>query len=111
MLPKPYNGTTTLDDLLRKADEEKATIERTCKRSALFMSNLSRPATEGVYWSMAAAIIILAMAVGVVYSNNQKEYRYSLSTIYLLSDKSGSRASLGAAGRHHIFSEQHVNPF
>lgn len=85
MPPIPYNGTTTLDDLLRKADEEKANLEKSCKRSALFMSNLSRPATEGVYWSMIVAIILLAMAVGVVYANNQKEYRYSLSTMVLLS--------------------------
>jgi len=75
MLPGAYTGTTTLDDLLREADENKAKLLKSCTKSATFLSKVSRPATEGVYWSMTVAIIILAMAAGVVYSNTEKEYR------------------------------------
>jgi hypothetical protein len=55
------------------------TVTAACHRNARFMSNLSRGAAEGVYWAMAAGIIILAMFAAVVYSNTEKEYRYSPS--------------------------------
>jgi hypothetical protein len=61
-------------------------IATACYKNARFMGNLSRAATEGVYWSMAAGIIILAMFAAVVYSNTEKEYRYGSRILTLLLD-------------------------
>jgi hypothetical protein len=73
--------------LLANVPVRNGTVTAACLRNARFMARLSRGATEGVYWAMAAGIIILAMFAAVVYSNTEKEYRYSPSLLNCLLDK------------------------
>jgi hypothetical protein len=83
VFPRKYNGKLTLDDLLWAKEKENARLLKSCLKSATFLSHLSRPAIEGVYWSMIIAIVMLAMASGVVYSKFEQEHRYSSSPVPL----------------------------
>jgi hypothetical protein len=65
---------STIEELSSDWLEKYIKDARACHKSIVF-EHLSRGQLIGVYFGMAAGIIIVAGAAGVIYSNTEKEYR------------------------------------